>query len=280
MMYAKWVAVLPVFLLVAATQSGFAQSLSPTPVYGETRMVTFDYDDDRFYKVLVRPKNRTQLKFGAEERVTYVSAGDKSNFIVTVPTSKQFVEVQPKWENVSTNMLVVTTKRSYNLELQSTAEGKKWYARVTWTYDDAAGIDVTAAGGDGAGTLGKNRGITRDVLNSVDVEKINFKYEIAGDALFRPTQVFDDGTRTYVRLPERLQELPAMVMETPDTHEKQLVDYVVSTPYLIVPRIMDRFVLVLGKAEVSVLKTEAKGRSSSRWWQNSNPSFAERRGDN
>jgi len=73
-----------------------SSSLPPTPVAGEARMVTFAYDEDRIYKVLIRPKNTTQLKFGAGETVTYVSAGDKSEFVVTVPSSRAFVEVKAR----------------------------------------------------------------------------------------------------------------------------------------------------------------------------------------
>ncbi|MGE5866839.1 MAG: TrbG/VirB9 family P-type conjugative transfer protein, partial [Rhizobacter sp.] len=69
-------------------------------------MVTFDFDDDRIYKVLVRPRNTTQLKLAPDERVTYVSAGDASSFNINVPSSKAFVEVKPKWEDVSTNLLI------------------------------------------------------------------------------------------------------------------------------------------------------------------------------
>ena len=115
----------------------------PTPVTGEARMVTFDFDDDRIYKVLVRPRHTTQLKLAPDERVTYVSAGDAASFNITVPSSKAFVEVKPKWDQVSTNLLVVTNRRSYHIELQSTAEGRKWYTRVAWTHANAAVLDQT-----------------------------------------------------------------------------------------------------------------------------------------
>ena len=84
-------------------------------------------------------------------------------------------------------------------------------------------------------------------------------YGIEGDADFRPTQVFDDGTHTYIRLPERLQELPALFMLTPDTGETALVNYAVSEPYLIVQRTMERFLLQLGKAKVTVRRGVKRG---------------------
>lgn len=250
--------------LVALQHAAQGQSsLVPTPVLGDARMVTFDYDDDRIYKVLVRPRNTTQLKLGADEKVTYVSAGDASNFIVTVPSSKAFVEVKPKWENVSTNLLVVTTRRSYHVDLQSTADGRKWYTRVAWTYTDGALLDQTRlpAEGDAAasgGPPGGDGGAPGAPVSGVAVEKLFFQYQIDGDAAFRPVQVFDDGTHTYLRLPDGLQELPALFMRAPDTDETVLVNYSVTPPYLVVPRTMEKFVLKLGKARVDVLRQPAK----------------------
>lgn len=238
-----------------------AQSpLVPTPVTGEARMVTFDFDDDRIYKVLVRPRNTTQLKLAADERVTYVSAGDASSFAVNVPSSKAFVEVKPKWDNVSTNLLVVTTRRAYHIELQSTAEGRKWYTRVAWTYANAALLDQTQAPhDDDPGTARMpGSGRTESHATGVAVDKLYFKYDIDGEAPFRPTQVFDDGTHTFIRLPDDLQELPALFMLTPDSGDTALVNYSVTPPYLVVPRTMEKFVLKLGKTKVEVVRDSSK----------------------
>jgi len=251
-------------VVVAAAGAARAQSSSssPTPVSGEARMVTFDYDEDRIYKVLIRPKNTTQLKFGAGESVTYVSAGDRSDFVVTVPASRGFLEVKPKWEGVSTNLLVVTTLRTYHIDLQSTGEGRKWYTRVAWNYEDAAGLDASATpppAGDAGGALVQHAhpGLGADVVSrGIDLLRMNTGYAMEGDAAFRPTQVFDDGTHTYIRLPEHLQELPALFMLTADTGETALVNYAVNGPWLVVQRTMDRFLLQLGKARV-VVRREA-----------------------
>lgn len=259
----------PLFVGVLASlvvgHSAATSPLVPTPVMGEARMVTFDYDDDRIYKVLVRPRNTTQLKLGSDERVTYVSAGDTSNFTMTVPSSKAFVEVKPKWENVATNVLIVTTKRSYHIELQSTAEGKKWYTRVAWTHSEPALMDQTqqaAAQDPGAHDRDAARpgGAREAVVSGVPLDRLFFKYELHGEAPFRPIQVFDDGTHTYIRLADDLQELPALFMLTPDSDETALVNYSVTAPYLVVPRTMEKFVLKLGKSSVEVnRKSEKRG---------------------
>ncbi|MFN7695037.1 MAG: TrbG/VirB9 family P-type conjugative transfer protein [Burkholderiales bacterium] len=235
--------------------------VQPTSVTGEARMVTFPYDEDRTYLVLVRPRNNTHLRFAPTERVTYVSAGDSQAFIVTVPKSREFVEIKPKFENVTTNLLVVTTERQYHIDLQSTAEGKKWYMRVAWQLGTSEQVDETqqaaeqrtarqaSAARPGAAAVAVEE---EDLLSNVDPAKLRFGYSVQGDASFRPSQVFDDGTHTYVRMPEGLQELPALFMRTPDSDDVALVNYSVRPPYLVVQRTMEKFTLKLGKAEVKV----------------------------
>src|ERR1700760_1056750 len=85
--HAPWLGVALCVLLAGEARSQPA-TLKPTSVAGDARMVTFDFDDDRISKVLVRPRFATQLEFQAGEVVTYVSAGDKNDFVVTVPASR------------------------------------------------------------------------------------------------------------------------------------------------------------------------------------------------
>lgn len=240
--------------------------LAPTPVTGEARMVTFDYDTDRTYKVLVRPKNNTQIQLEKGELVTYVSAGDAGNFIITVPSSREFVEIKPKWESVSTNLLVVTNRRTYHIDLQSTGEDRKWYMRVAWTYADKALYDLTQAQAATPVALEKSaqdageQAHPSEVLAGVSPEKMSFGYEIEGEGTFKPTQVFDDGSHTFIRMPEKLQELPALFMIPSDSDEIALVNYSVRPPYLVVQRTMERFVLKIGKTEVNV-KRQPRSKS-------------------
>lgn len=235
--------------------------LTPTVVDGAARMVAYAYDPDKIYKVLVRPKNVTRIAFEADERVTYVSCGDQPTFNLTVPKSKEWVEIKPKFEGGSTNAFIKTTKREYHLDLTSYGEGQKWHTQVSWTYTDSVLYDATAAEVQGSAPVAL-RPVSADAMPFtassqmplVNPEQLSFAYTIDGDAPFRPVQVFDDGTHTFVRMPEKLQELPALFGVEEDSKEVQLVNYAPQPPYLVVPRTMRRFVLKLGRAEVTVTK--------------------------
>jgi type IV secretion system protein VirB9 len=98
------------------------------------------------------------------------------------------------------------------------------------------------------------------------LERLNFAYALRGQAAFRPQQVFDDGRFTYVRLPPSLQEMPALFV-LGETGEGELVNYVVRGDVLVAQRVADRFVLRLGRAEVTI----SRQRAADEWRYTAHP---------
>jgi type IV secretion system protein VirB9 len=90
------------------------------------------------------------------------------------------------------------------------------------------------------------------------LERLNFAYTVHGQAPFRPAQVLDDGRFTYIRLPANLQEMPALFV-LGESGEGELVNYTLRGGFLVVQRLADRFVLRLGRSEVTI----ARERSSA-----------------
>lgn len=266
---ASALAAVAVALNLMLAPMGAHAELSATSVTGDSRLVDFEYDEDNVYLVITRPKRSTFLRFGTDERITYVSAGDQKNFEFPVAKSFEFMEVKPKFENMETNLTVVTTKRTYHLIVRSTYEGGKWYARVTWKYPQLALVDLTrndalqdqiAEAGSAARPQNAQVAGPRPLASQSEaeieastIERLNFDYAITGDAAFRPVRVMDDGTFTFVTLPPKVQELPAVFRSEPDDPSKMaLVNYEVKSGSLVIQRLMDSFVLKLGKEEVKV----------------------------
>ena len=75
---------------------------------------------------------------------------------------------------------------------------------------------------------------------------------------FKPTQVFDDGKLTYLRMPQDVQELPALFAVI-EGQEYSLVNYTVDGSYIVAQRLLDSAVLKLGKTEVRVTKVKPSG---------------------
>jgi type IV secretion system protein VirB9 len=122
-----------VLLLIALDVQ--AQPAAPaTPIHGDARLVDFEYDEDKVYLVLTRPKRSTFIRFAPDEKIAYVSTGDSRNFDFTVAQGLDFMEVKPRFETTETNATVVTSRRTYHLVIRSGDDAARWYARVSWRH--------------------------------------------------------------------------------------------------------------------------------------------------
>jgi type IV secretory pathway VirB9-like protein len=258
--------------------------LVATPLRGDSRLVQFQYDADNTYLVLSKPKAVTHIQFAQDEVIQSIAAGDTAAWELTPTKNRKHLFVKPKFEDLDTSMTVLTDRRNYQFVLRSTGDGKKWYQRVSWLYETEIVLDVDAAldhqpthldvapmAGTSSGTqqsvmLSQRSGGTADTHGCPSVgagirpESMSFNYEVKGTAPFRPQIVFDDGLFTYYRMPEGLQELPALFAVI-DGSDFALVNYTVGCDYVIAQRLMESSVLKLGRAEVRISRVEPKKRS-------------------
>jgi P-type conjugative transfer protein VirB9 len=256
--------------------------LIATPLTGDTRLVQFTYDEDNTFLVLAKPKAVTHIQFAADEMLQSVASGDTSQWELTPTKNRKNLFIKPKFDNLETSMTVITDKRTYQFVLRSTGEGKKWYQRVSWLYGTTFLLeqDSLLDGGTSLPPLAANNapmnlgpmikpsaGATapRDTTagsggmpTTVKPDSLRFNYKIDGDAAFKPTQVFDDGKFTYLRLPAEVQELPALFAVV-EGQEYSLVNYHIDGSYMVAQRLLETAVLKLGKAEVRVSKVKPQG---------------------
>ncbi|MDH4482715.1 MAG: TrbG/VirB9 family P-type conjugative transfer protein [Rhodoferax sp.] len=242
-----------------------------TPLTGDTRLVQFTYDEDNTFLVLAKPKAVTHLQFAADETLQSVASGDTAQWELTPTKNRKNLFIKPKFDGIETSMTVITDKRTYQFVLRSTADGKKWYQRVSWMYatslvlEQDAVLDAMTSGGL---TMPPVEALPRppiqarhpepsspatNATGTLRPDSLRFNYKIEGDATFKPTQVFDDGKFTYLRMPQEVQELPAL-FSVVEGQEYALVNYTIDGNYLIAQRLLDTAVLKLGKAEVRVNK--------------------------
>ena len=80
-------------------------------------------------------------------------------------------------------------------------------------------------------------------FDGFDISKLNFDYEIVGDAYWKPLQIFDNEIKTYIKLP-KMQEMPTFLVKT--TAGKGLVNYRIKNNCFIVDRIFDEAYLIIG----------------------------------
>ena len=93
---------------------------------------------------------------------------------------------------------------------------------------------------------------------------MNFDYTTRGDAQLRPVQVFDDGSKTYIRMSDavRNRDTPVLVVVGADG-KPEMLNYRVKGSVYIADRLFDRAQLVLGAGK-KTRKAEIRRGSAER----------------
>jgi len=242
---------------------------APSAIPGEAKLVTFVYDPNDTYGIVCLPGAVTDIELRSNERVMALALGDSVRWQAQKKDAHLFV--RPLAAGLFTSATLVTNERTYELTLRSASPGGAWYQRVSWSYPDIVAIEESRA----AIALDEARQKARakrahaeaesGALPSVPADRLNFGYRLVGDAPFRPSQVFDDGTFTYIRFARKPQELPALFIETPNARDELAVynfeprdPAAPASPMIKVHRLFDMAVLKLGAEEVTITRTRVK----------------------
>ena len=191
--------------------------------------------------------------------------------------SVSHIVVKPSQPGISTNLLVHTDKRTYNLDFTAT-ENSQYIRGVAFSYqmNDLTAI-FTKSQQNSAGKkpledelqLGTD-GVNFDSLYTrytiIDKNRVDWK----------PDAVFDDGQKTYIRMPLRFSETPAFYIYL--DKKETLSNYRVKGRYYIVDRLFDRAYLKIGNKRVAIVRDEKLTDTNIRESRNPAPKKSERRG--
>jgi type IV secretion system protein VirB9 len=156
--------------------------------------------------------------------------------------------VKPTLPDLQTNLVVLTDRRTYHVELVSTAE--TYMASVSWTYP-ADGL-VALRRQNARAAEDEQRVADR----GVHLDKLNFRYRIEGDdPPWRPLRAFDDGRKVYIQMPSGLPQGEAPPLFIAGVGGRpNLVNYRVRGTYYIVDRLFAAAELRLGEKPQQVVR--------------------------
>ncbi len=225
-------------------------------------MQVYPYAQGALYQVYAAVNQVTDIALEAGERLVSVSAGDTVRWVVGDTTSGEGKEGQvhilakPIGADLETNLLISTDRRTYHLELHST--DKTYMASVSWTYPASQLLALKKQRSDAE--------LAAAVETGVNIEQLNFRYRIEGDAPWKPRQVFDDGAKVYIQFPSGLaqSEAPPLFVIGPDG-KPALVNYRVRGTTYLVDRLFAAAELRLGTAPqrvVRIVRTDAVWRET------------------
>lgn len=211
---------------------------------GNSTMV-FRYAPNQLYKIYCRVGYLTDISLKKGEKVSFVGGGDTSAWAISSATvdGTTHIYIKPTVETSTTNIIITTDKRSYQLIVNTSS----WYnPMVTWTYGTEDQIKIDAQKESVIGKLG-----------AVDVNHLNFNYSVKGDSSYRPSMVFDDGEKTYVKFSRKPSRLPAVFLRERGHKNLLLANFKTKDNTYIFDRLVDE--IELRFSENSVVRIKAKG---------------------
>ena len=236
-------------VLLASSVPAWAEK-SPIPIATDARIRFLAYNEFQVFRVVANYGYAVTIEFGPDEVIETVSAGDTISWQI-VPAGRRLF-IKPMEHDAHTNMTVITTKYTYNFDLDA-IEAKPGAASQTYLikfrYADAVGVMNTGAGGK----AGAQAAATRDFISPPRrASDFNFDYRLKGDKEVMPTLVFDDGVFTYFQFADRQHKtLPAIFLVDKDGNES-VVNYRMEGEYMVVERIGKTYTLRGGESVVCV----------------------------
>ena len=220
-------------------------------------IMTYDWSPGTLFQVYTAPQRLTDVQLQpGEHLVGKPATGDTIRWVLargsssSAGTEQQHIYIKPTRPDLDTTLAINTDRRSYLLELHSYDD--TYMAAVAWRYpqDEAAQLEASL---EQQQALAQNTTAT-----GLSVDKLNFHYGVAvksGRPEWVPTQVFDDGHKTYIRFPAAMldREAPALFVVT-STGDTQLVNYRVKGDTYVVDRLFESAELRLGQQEQEIVR--------------------------
>jgi len=224
----------------------------PTTARSAGSATVYGFREGDIYVVYAGLDRLTDIALQPGEALTAEPvAGDTEGWIKSEftsgsgPNARTHIVIKPRDEGIATNLIVPTTKRVYQLELRSKPD---WYMPgVRWFYPDE---EVAVAVKKEIDEQAKQD--SSEAL-AVSPEHLNFRYRIKGrDVSWKPAQVFDDGAKVYLKMPENIATGDAPALFVIEDDKPLLVNYRIKDRLYIVDRLFAKAQLRVGDKRIDV----------------------------
>ncbi|MDE2184545.1 MAG: P-type conjugative transfer protein TrbG [Alphaproteobacteria bacterium] len=210
----------------------------------------YPFSDNALYRLYAAPGQVTDIALEPGETLSAISAGDTVRWAVGdtasgAGTARQVhVMVKPFTAGLTTNLVILTDKRTYHLELASTEHIAM--AALSWSYPQEALIAARGSAEQGPPTID----------SGLQVDDLKFRYAMSGDSPpWKPVRVFDDGRKVYIQFPDGIDrgEAPPLFVVGQDG-QSELVNYRMRGNFYVVDRLFSKAELRLGQDPQQVVQ--------------------------
>jgi type IV secretion system protein VirB9 len=213
------------------------------PVGNESRIRVVNYVPNSVISFTGHYNYHSIIEFSMDEKIETITMGDSTAWQLNPVENRIFLK--PVGLNATTNMTVITNRRTYFFEMHadhatSISDANLAFITKFMYPSDQLGVPNAVGHNNSSGT---------------DISKpgqYNFKYKISGKSRFiEPILVFDDGRFTYFKFKDVNADIPSIFM-VDDNQNEALINYRVSDGYVVVERVTSKFTLRFGKDVICI----------------------------
>ena len=221
----------------------------------------YDFDEDLTYEIYCQPYRVTdmalepgeqlvEMPFLSEEKVWEIGAG-------VYPKNgqdEQHFFLKPAYSGLVTSFIIITDRRIYHLLLKSFKDC--YMTQVRWNYPNTMPFKIKTDAMQKS-LNGMNR--LSSETSSVDPRYLSFdytmSYSIFKKPYWLPTRVYDDGSKTYIVMNETVLHMTSPVLFN---HKNERINYSVDKTLIIIPELIEKVTMRVGKEKVTVKKKNYK----------------------
>lgn len=237
-------------MTTAALLSGSADALDvPTKSRSDGRIQYVDYKANDVTRINAVNGYITTITFSPGETVVNYGSGYSTAWEFAASENHFFLK--PKDKNGTTNLVIVTNKHVYSIDVHLVSDDKKATYQLLYRYPAEAAMIAE----NRARQKAIDNELNKDDPNLLEERPLgNYQYTMnfgkdKGSEALAPTLVFDDNNFTYFKFQSQ-RDFPAIYRVTPDG--ESMVNYHVEKGVLIVHGVFPEFRLRAGKAVVGI----------------------------
>ena len=195
--------------------------------------------------IIAAPMQVCDVELEPGEKINEIVVGDSARWMVESGTAGIITHlfIKPVDAGLESSAIITTDHRVYHLRLVSQRTGYTPYIGFAYSND----LKRKARQEKEEKEKDREWRSTSDMEgHAVDLSKLNFNYSVDGAAAWRPDRVYDDGQKTYIRLPRAAKtgDMPVLLVRKGKTDV--LVNYRVKDLTMMVDGLFDTIALVDG----------------------------------
>lgn len=222
------------------------------PIIQANDFLQFPYREDEQPIVTCEPLHACEIQLEEGEVITGLLSGDTVRWIFSELYSgmgenrQPHVIAKPKAADISTNIVIATSKRIYHIGLLS--KSGMYVKQAKFYYPQEMLKALNEFNASEAQRLKDQDDREVASLPMIDLTQVDDHYSISAssDIAWKPIRAFNDGTHVYIQMPEQIRVTSAPVIFINQHDHQALVNYRIKDNYYIVDTLFRQAVMLTG----------------------------------